>query len=58
MKNKSILALALLCRFSFSQVSFADSETVIYNKDGIIVNLIGDGDGIFKISVEIRLQKI
>lgn len=57
MKNKSILALALLCRFSFSQVSFADSETVIYNKDGIIVNLIGDGDGIFKISVENKTSK-
>ena len=57
MKNKSILALALLCGFSFSQVSFADSETVIYNKDGIIVNLIGDGDGIFKISVENKTSK-
>lgn len=57
MKNKSILALALLCGFSFSQVSFADSETVIYNKDGITVNLIGDGDGIFKISVENKSSK-
>lgn len=57
MKNKSILALALLCGFSFSQVSFADSETVIYNKDGITVNLIGDGDGIFKISVENKTSK-
>lgn len=57
MKNKSVLALALLCGFSFSQVSFADSETVIYNKDGIIVNLIGDGDGIFKISVENKTSK-
>lgn len=57
MKNKNILALALLCGFSFSQVSFADSETVIYNKDGIIVNLIGDGDGIFKISVENKTSK-
>lgn len=57
MKNKSILALALLCGFSFSQVSFTDSETVIYNKDGITVNLIGDGDGIFKISVENKSSK-
>lgn len=57
MKNKSILALALLCGFSFSQVSFADSETMIYNKDGITVNLIGDGDGIFKISVENKTSK-
>lgn len=57
MKNKSILALALLCGFSFSQISFADSETVIYNKDGITVNLIGDGDGIFKISVENKTSK-
>lgn len=57
MKNKSILALALLCGFSFSQVSFADSEIMIYNKDGIIVNLIGDGDGIFKISVENKTSK-
>lgn len=57
MKNKNILALALLCGFSFSQVSFADSETVIYNKDGITVNLIGDGDGIFKISVENKSSK-
>lgn len=57
MKNKSILALALLCGFSFSQVSFADSETVIYNKEGITVNLIGDGDGIFKISVENKTSK-
>lgn len=57
MKNKSILALALLCGFSFSQVSFADSETVIYNKDGITVNLIADGEGIFKISVENKTSK-
>lgn len=57
MKNKSILALALLCGFSFSQVSYADSETVIYNKDGITVNLIADGEGIFKISVENKTSK-
>lgn len=57
MKNKSILALALLCGFSFSQVSFADSETVIYNKEGITVNLIADGEGIFKISVENKTSK-
>lgn len=57
MKNKNILALALLCGFSFSQVSFADSETVIYNKEGITVNLIGDGKGIFKISVENKTSK-
>ena len=57
MKNKSILALALLCGFSFSQVSLADSETVIYNKDGITVNLIGDSEGIFKISVENKTSK-
>lgn len=57
MKNKSILALALLCGFSFSQVSFADSETVIYNKDGITVNLIADGEGTFKISVENKSSK-
>lgn len=57
MKNKNILALALLCGFSFSQVSFADSETVIYNKEGITVNLIADGDGIFKISVENKSSK-
>ena len=30
---------------------------MIYNKDGIIVNLIGDGDGIFKISVENKTSK-
>lgn len=57
MKNKNILALALLCGFSFSQVSFADSETVIYNKEGITVNLIADGEGIFKISVENKTSK-
>lgn len=57
MKNKSILALALLCGFSFSQVSYADSETVIYNNDGITVNLIADGEGIFKISVENKTSK-
>ena len=57
MKNKSILALALLCGFSFSQVSYADSETVIYNKDGIAVNLIADGEGTFKISVENKTSK-
>ena len=57
MKNKSILALALLCGFSFSQVSFADSETVIYNKEGITVNLIADGEGTFKISVENKSSK-
>lgn len=57
MKNKNILALVLLCGFSFSQVSFADSETVIYNKEGITVNLIGDGKGIFKISVENKTSK-
>ena len=57
MKNKNILALALLCGFSFSQVSFADSETVIYSKDGITVNLIGDGEGTFKISVENKTSK-
>ena len=57
MKNKNILALALLCGFSFSQVSFADSETVIYNKEGITVNLIGDGKGTFKISVENKTSK-
>lgn len=57
MKNKSILALALLCGFSFSQVSYADSETVIYNKDGIAVNLIADDEGIFKISVENKTSK-
>lgn len=57
MKNKNILALALLCGFSFSQVSFADSETVIYNKEGITVNLIADGNGIFKISVENKTSK-
>ena len=57
MKNKSILALALLCGFSFSQVSYADSETVIYNKDGITVNLIADGEGTFKISVENKSSK-
>ena len=57
MKNNNILALALLCGFSFSQVSFADSETVIYNKEGITVNLIGDGKGIFKISVENKTSK-
>ena len=57
MKNKSILALALLCGFSFSQVSFADSETVIYNKDGITVNLIADGEGAFKVSVENKTSK-
>ena len=57
MKNKNILALALLCGFSFSQVSFADSETVIYNKEGITVNLIADGEGIFKISVENKSSK-
>lgn len=57
MKNKNILALALLCGFSFSQVSFADSETVIYNKDGITVNLIADGEGVFKISVENKTSK-
>lgn len=57
MKNKSILALALLCGFSFSQVSYANSETVIYNKDGITVNLIADGEGTFKISVENKSSK-
>lgn len=57
MKNKSVLALVLLCGFSFSQVSLADSETVIYNKDGITVNLIGDSEGIFKISVENKTSK-
>ena len=57
MKNKNILALALLCGFSFSQVSFADSETVIYNKEGITVNLIADGEGTFKISVENKTSK-
>lgn len=57
MKNKNILALALLCGFSFSQVSFADSETVIYNKEGITVNLIADGKGTFKISVENKTSK-
>lgn len=57
MKNKNILALALLCGFSFSQVSFADSETVIYNKEGITVNLIADGEGTFKISVENKSSK-
>lgn len=57
MKNKSILALALLCGFSFSQVSFANSETVIYNKEGITVNLIADGEGTFKISVENKSSK-
>ena len=57
MKNKNILALALLCGFSFSQVSFADSETVIYNKEGIAVNLIADGEGTFKISVENKSSK-
>lgn len=57
MKNKSILALALLCGFSFSQVSYADSETVIYNKDGIAVNLIADGEGTFKISVKNKTSK-
>lgn len=57
MKNKNILALALLCGFSFSQVSFADSETVIYNKEGITVNLIADGGGTFKISVENKSSK-
>lgn len=57
MKNKNILALVLLCGFSFSQVSFADSETVIYNKEGITVNLIGDGKGTFKISVENKTSK-
>lgn len=57
MKNKSILALALLCGFSFSRVSYADSETVIYNKDGITVNLIADGEGTFKISVENKSSK-
>lgn len=57
MKNKNILALALLCGFSFSQVSFVDSETVIYNKEGITVNLIADGEGTFKISVENKSSK-
>ncbi len=57
MKNKSILALALLCGFSFSQLSFADSDNVIYSKDGITVNLIGDGEGTFKISVENKTSK-
>lgn len=57
MKNKNILALVLLCGFSFLQVSFADSETVIYNKEGITVNLIGDGKGTFKISVENKTSK-
>ena len=57
MKNKNILALALLCGFSFLQVSFADSETVIYNKEGITVNLIADGEGTFKISVENKSSK-
>lgn len=57
MKNKNILALVLLCGFSFSQVSFADSETVIYNKEGITVNLIADGEGTFKISVENKSSK-
>ena len=57
MKNKNILALALLCGFSFSQVSFADSETVIYSKEGITVNLIADGEGTFKISVENKSSK-
>lgn len=57
MKNKNILALALLCGFSFSQVSFADSETMIYNKEGITVNLIADGEGTFKISVENKSSK-
>ena len=57
MKNKNILALALLCGFSFSQVSFADSETVIYNKEGITVNLIADSKGTFKISVENKSSK-
>lgn len=57
MKNKNILALALLCGFSFSQVSFADSKTVIYNKEGITVNLIADGEGTFKISVENKSSK-
>lgn len=57
MKNKNILALALLCGFSFSQVSFADSEIVIYNKEGITVNLIADGEGTFKISVENKSSK-
>lgn len=57
MKNKNILALALLCGFSFSQVSFADSETVIYNKEGITVNLIADGEGTFKISIENKSSK-
>lgn len=57
MKNKNILALAILCGFSFSQVSFADSETVIYNKEGITVNLIADGEGTFKISVENKSSK-
>lgn len=57
MKNKNILALVLLYGFSFSQVSFADSETVIYNKEGITVNLIADGEGTFKISVENKSSK-
>lgn len=57
MKNKSLLALALFCGFTFSQVSFADSDNVIYSKGGITVNLIGDGEGTFKISVENNTSK-
>jgi len=52
MNKKSALGLALLCGLSFSQVSHAANETVVYNKDGLTVNLIADGDGVFKISVE------
>ena len=52
MNKKSALGLALLCGLSFSQVSYAANETVVYNKDGLTVNLIADGDGVFKISVE------
>ena len=52
MNKKSALGLALLCGLSFSQVCHAANETVVYNKDGLTVNLIADGDGVFKISVE------
>lgn len=58
MKNKSVLALALLCGFSFSQnISYADGETVIYNKDGIVLKLNGDDKGTFKVSIENNSSK-
>ncbi|WP_288980167.1 leucine-rich repeat domain-containing protein [uncultured Parvimonas sp.] len=58
MKNKSVLALALLCGFSFSQnISYADGETVIYNKDGIVLKLSGDDKGTFKVSIENNSSK-